>query len=360
MTSRHRERSGAPKERSQGSSVIADNWLHCNSCYQVPSATKQMTFFFTSCGHVICAKCSKRDPTTNTPSRMETCRACKRRATFTEVNRHLARDQQQYFRHPKDIATEFLNTLKKVIEFQGYHRQRLHRHREDQIARTTKFAKAAQAEVLKLKEATRQAQAERDHFRAEAERAVAQAHQTEKKLAEARAEIERMNRQTQSRKRDHSGSRPPAANSGGPRPKHVIQTPTYMAEQRGGAGYPHLNGNTPISTISMNNVPLSTPLENGVNVFVNNESLRLEESPQVAACGGAPQHARPPRPRRPAVQAGQNERRQRILLQDLRPARAPPTPFSSLSIRLIVVISAPPAFSLLVGRRLCSVLFVYA
>jgi hypothetical protein len=108
------------------------DWLHCNCCFKTPAQAKA-SFFITSCGHVVCSKCAKKNLHTTTPTTADICRACKKKATLTEVNRTLPKEQQIFFRDPKDLQTEYAANMKKVVEFQSYHRSRLAKHRETQV-----------------------------------------------------------------------------------------------------------------------------------------------------------------------------------------------------------------------------------
>ena len=64
----------------------------------------------------------------------EICRLCKKPTKFVEINRNLGREHQLLFRKPADMVNEFVTQIKKVMEFQTYHRQRLQKHREDQVS----------------------------------------------------------------------------------------------------------------------------------------------------------------------------------------------------------------------------------
>ncbi|KAI6205700.1 RING-type domain-containing protein [Aphelenchoides besseyi] len=263
----------AASQNSEQSNSPQNDWVHCNACFTRPSNAKPMNFCVTTCGHIICNKCMKKNLGSTTPSKSDTCRACKRRTTFMEVNRHLNRDYLVYFRNPRDLATEFAATIKKVLDFQNYHRTRLQRYRDDDHVRYVKYVKAAKAEVEKMKERQRSITADRDKYKEQNERYRQEASELERKYNEIQDELERMKRLN--RKREFASPKPPT--SAMPRPKHpTVQNTNFHADTRMNT---HLNGNTPLTTPSMGGVPMSTPMDRAISGFENpNDSLNLEKN----------------------------------------------------------------------------------
>uniref|UniRef100_A0A914R747 RING-type domain-containing protein n=1 Tax=Parascaris equorum TaxID=6256 RepID=A0A914R747_PAREQ len=79
------------------------DWLHCNVCLRLPREETDVPFFFTSCGHVLCGKCSNTDV-------------------------------QIFFRDPKDLVKRYVDNVIAVLDFQNGHRSRLNKAQLEQVS----------------------------------------------------------------------------------------------------------------------------------------------------------------------------------------------------------------------------------
>uniref|UniRef100_A0A0M3HUH6 RING-type domain-containing protein n=1 Tax=Ascaris lumbricoides TaxID=6252 RepID=A0A0M3HUH6_ASCLU len=121
-------------------------WVHCNVCYRLPSQNNKVSFYLTSCGHLLCSNC-------NNVEKSKHCPVCKRRATVLELNRNLRADLQIFFRNPKDLLQQYLKNLKDVLTFQSTQRSRLNKARRTQQSKIAKLAANARAQLKKKADA---------------------------------------------------------------------------------------------------------------------------------------------------------------------------------------------------------------
>lgn len=116
-------------------------WLHCNKC-RLLAGNNSTGFWFTSCGHLICAKCHKSgiiipsftmyhtNKTSNIPYLAEVtkgiCIVCKKsNVSSIPLLQHTRNDILNLFRQPQDLLTEYTNKTKRVMGFQQNQCQQL-------------------------------------------------------------------------------------------------------------------------------------------------------------------------------------------------------------------------------------------
>jgi hypothetical protein len=191
-----------------------------------------------------------------------------------EVNRTLASEHQLFFRTPKELLSEFSTNLKKVIEFQNYHRTRLSKHRDEQLAKASKFVKGAQAEITKHKEREKEMISERDMYKTKCEEQAKVISNLEQQVAHYKTQASQAKRNQQT----------PNRAKGQPSMKLTANTntTTFYSESRPF----NLNGSTPLSGISLTGIPTSTPIDQEMNLFGGGVDNDLESSPVVVSGGG--------------------------------------------------------------------------
>ncbi|GFG29789.1 hypothetical protein Cfor_11505 [Coptotermes formosanus] len=111
------------------------DWIHCNSCYLLPSQSKGKKFSLTSCGHVYCEDCVKPDGT-------KTCAVCGNAFTMTPLTSELSADIQEYFRNPEEVLKRAL----QIMTFQEGHRSRITAYFNNVVLKY----KAAKLEIMRL------------------------------------------------------------------------------------------------------------------------------------------------------------------------------------------------------------------
>lgn len=111
------------------------DWIHCNSCYLLPTQSKGKKFLLTSCGHVYCENCVKSDG----PKK---CQICGNTFTMIPLTSDLNADIQEYFRTPEDMLKRAL----QIMTFQEGHRSRITAYFNSVILKY----KAAKQEIMRL------------------------------------------------------------------------------------------------------------------------------------------------------------------------------------------------------------------
>nr|CAD2194172.1 unnamed protein product [Meloidogyne enterolobii] len=93
-----------------------NEWFHCNKCFLV--GTNDSQFWFTSCGHIICAECKKNGNLLL--GQKGICVVCSKQETsIMMVNKNMKPDLIHLFRPPKDLLIEFTSKIKTTVEFQN-------------------------------------------------------------------------------------------------------------------------------------------------------------------------------------------------------------------------------------------------
>uniref|UniRef100_A0A914YFT8 RING-type domain-containing protein n=1 Tax=Panagrolaimus superbus TaxID=310955 RepID=A0A914YFT8_9BILA len=203
------------------------DWVHCNHCLRLPGA--QNTFFLTSCSHILCQKCSRQDELLQTQTQ-HTCVVCNNKIKIVEINRNLRPDMMLYFKNPKELATQYLQNIKSVIDFQDKQRAHFSKAQQDKYNKAIKFAKECQVSLKKKSACEKQIIQEKNNLADENERNKVMIKELQEKMAEQSREIERLCKNN---------------------------TPRSASQKR----YPSLNGNTPIRPLSFSDVPHSTPID---------------------------------------------------------------------------------------------------
>ncbi|KAF7637355.1 RING-type domain-containing protein [Meloidogyne graminicola] len=215
-----------------------NEWFHCNKCFLSGENNENETFWFTSCGHIICTNCKKNGNLLI--GQKGICVVCSKHETSViMVNKNMRPDLVHLFQPPKDLVMEYAKKLKTAVEFQNAHRQRLFKHIREKYNKVSKFAKAAQIEFAKRVEREKNLLAERNQVKIELDGTKDYVRQLEKILADRDQEIHRLKR-----------TKSPSSNK---------RTSPNMKGRMG--GYPSLNGNTPISRVSFFGCTTSTPNE---------------------------------------------------------------------------------------------------
>lgn len=206
------------------------DWVHCNHCLRLPA--QQNTFFLTSCSHILCQKCSHQDEPVQTQAQL-TCAICSVKAKFIEINRNLRPEMQLYFKNPKDLASQYIQNLRSVIDFQDKQRAHHLKAQQEKYNKAVKYAKELQTVMKKKSAAEKQILQEKNIVADENEKHKARIREMEEKMAEQAREIERLSKSN---------------------------TPKSSSQKR----YPSLNGNTPIRPLSFADVPHSTPIDGNI------------------------------------------------------------------------------------------------
>ncbi|XGW12429.1 hypothetical protein V3C99_013270 [Haemonchus contortus] len=169
---------------------MGSDWIHCNACGRQPA--QGVVYFISSCGHIICQKCSS---TANKPDGCGSeslCPFCNKKCTFVEINRNLHPDLQILFRNPKEIATMYMKKLSQVLEFQSSNRTRLAKIISDRERKAVKFAHLAQDEIKKHIELKNKAAKEHLRLKCELDMERMRCRELETKLAEHEKQIEEL------------------------------------------------------------------------------------------------------------------------------------------------------------------------
>jgi hypothetical protein len=111
------------------------DWIHCNSCYLLPTQSKGKKFSLTSCGHVYCEDCVK-------PDGPKKCAVCGNHFTMTPLTSELSADIQEYFRNPEEVLKRAL----QIMTFQEGHRSRITAYFNSVVLKY----KAAKVEIMRL------------------------------------------------------------------------------------------------------------------------------------------------------------------------------------------------------------------
>lgn len=111
------------------------DWIHCNSCYLLPTQSKGKKFSLTSCGHVYCENCVKPDDT-------KKCAICGNTFNMIPLTSELSADIQEYFRTPEDV----LKRAQQIMTFQEGHRSRITAYFNNVVLKY----KAAKQEIMRL------------------------------------------------------------------------------------------------------------------------------------------------------------------------------------------------------------------
>uniref|UniRef100_A0AC34FQR3 RING-type domain-containing protein n=1 Tax=Panagrolaimus sp. ES5 TaxID=591445 RepID=A0AC34FQR3_9BILA len=206
------------------------DWVYCNQCLRAPGA--QSNFYLTSCSHILCQKCSNQGEPLQTQAQ-QTCVVCNAKAKFVEINRNLRADMMIYFKSPKDLATQYLQNLKSVIDFQDKQRAHYLKMHQERYNKAVKFAKECQVTLKKKSASEKQILQDKNLLADENEKNKAMIKELQEKMAEQAREIERLCKNN---------------------------TPKSSSQKR----YPSLNGNTPIRPLSFSDVPHSTPIDGAI------------------------------------------------------------------------------------------------
>jgi len=228
------------------------DFVHCNVCYTCPSnaSSQQLVFYFSSCGHLFCVKCLKKDNGINaTPVTRDnaTCRVCNKTCAYLEINRDLKPEVMMFFRNPRDLATQYMQNMKSVLDFQSQQRSRLQKHAQEKTNKAMKYVKMAQSEVSKRAEMEKRFVAERSQFKSELEKQTERTKTLEAMVAERDVELHQL------------------------RQKLAAKSKTSRASSI----FPSLNGATPINTLSFLGCATSTPINNEMDLF---EDMQLDRA----------------------------------------------------------------------------------
>lgn len=86
-------------------------WLHCNACGMTPGS--KVIYKITSCLHVLCQNCQKKDP--------GKCPLCRNACQCVELNSNMPANIKELFMDPTLLARNIFNTVKATLEFQKFH-----------------------------------------------------------------------------------------------------------------------------------------------------------------------------------------------------------------------------------------------
>uniref|UniRef100_A0A915CTM1 Uncharacterized protein n=1 Tax=Ditylenchus dipsaci TaxID=166011 RepID=A0A915CTM1_9BILA len=184
-------------------------------CHQ-SSAVFLLQFLWTS----VLRNCLKRENNVNsTPATDQILVKC-------------APEIQMFFRSPRDLATQYSQNMKSVLDFQSQHRASLQKHNNEKATKAMKIERSFAAERKKLK--------------SEIEKQVEHSKAIESLLAERDLELHQMRQKLAS-----------SSKSG-----------------RASNMFPSLNGATPIHTLSFLGCATSTPINNDMDLFNNRPTGR--------------------------------------------------------------------------------------
>lgn len=90
------------------------DWVHCNTCYITPLLSSDKCFFLTSCGHIICSVCKKRE-------QKGRCCTCRKTCNFVELKKPLPPQVDIWMNDPINSIIK----IKNVVKFQDLNRKKM-------------------------------------------------------------------------------------------------------------------------------------------------------------------------------------------------------------------------------------------
>jgi len=217
------------------------HWIHCNVCAALPSKSPDVVFYIGSCGHPICEKCLPENGVMSLRSQRDVsgqCRVCNKNSSYKPINRDLPRTIQIFFQSPSTLAEKQCKQLQAVTKFQAEQQTRFYKNvqmKQNMINHQMQcLVKRTQVDAKTIEQKNREIEALRQHT-SELEQRLKKEMQENKSARETL--VKHMSQS------DRSSSRP----------------------------YPSLNGPTPMSTVSFENVVSSTPLQRNTNIFPSDD-----------------------------------------------------------------------------------------
>nr|XP_033780890.1 RING finger protein 212B isoform X3 [Geotrypetes seraphini] len=87
------------------------DWFHCNQCFR----REGTAFFVTSCGHILCQNCAKRDQ----------CGICENACKYLALSDNMKPQEKMYFKGLKETALKYFDHISQVASFQKQQTERL-------------------------------------------------------------------------------------------------------------------------------------------------------------------------------------------------------------------------------------------
>ncbi|VDL71338.1 unnamed protein product [Nippostrongylus brasiliensis] len=181
---------------------MVSDWIHCNACWRQPA--QGVVYFFTSCGHIICQKCTLSNGTPD-GQQSASCSHCNKKCALIEINRNLRPELQVLFRNPKELATQYMKTLSQVLEFQASNRARLSSHISEREKKYIKYNLLAKEEIKRRIELENKAVKEHMRLKCELDMERMRCRDLEAKVAEQEKQIEELRKGSPAIARSDSG-----------------------------------------------------------------------------------------------------------------------------------------------------------
>nr|XP_033780887.1 RING finger protein 212B isoform X2 [Geotrypetes seraphini] len=91
--------------------LVGMDWFHCNQCFR----REGTAFFVTSCGHILCQNCAKRDQ----------CGICENACKYLALSDNMKPQEKMYFKGLKETALKYFDHISQVASFQKQQTERL-------------------------------------------------------------------------------------------------------------------------------------------------------------------------------------------------------------------------------------------
>ncbi|KAK6029527.1 zinc finger, C3HC4 type, partial [Ostertagia ostertagi] len=169
---------------------MGSDWIHCNACGRQPA--QGVVYFISSCGHIVCQKCSTSTNAADGKGAESLCPSCNKKCSLVEINRNLRPELQMLFRNPKDLATQYMKNLSQVLDFQSSNRARLSKIINEREKKAVKFAHSAQEEIKRRIDLENKAAKEHMRVKCELDMERMRCRELEAKLAEQEERIKEL------------------------------------------------------------------------------------------------------------------------------------------------------------------------
>ncbi|XP_029437883.1 RING finger protein 212B isoform X1 [Rhinatrema bivittatum] len=122
--------------------LVGMDWFHCNQCFR----REGTAFFVTSCGHILCQNCAKRDH----------CGVCETACKYLALSDNMKPQEKMYFKGLKETALKYFDHIAQVASFQKQQTERLISFYKKELA---EVQAAVQEALLKISSQDRELKA---------------------------------------------------------------------------------------------------------------------------------------------------------------------------------------------------------
>lgn len=149
------------------------DWLHCNKCLKFPDPDKH-PYMLRKCGHIFCQNCLTT----------EKCLVCDKIGPSVEIDQRIPQEVRMYFQNPKELLAQYIKNMCCVLDFQGMHRNRLQKMRQERQKQAMKMVMVAQLQLKKGTERERKDKRDKEKLLEEVKRLRRYCDQLEKRAEE--------------------------------------------------------------------------------------------------------------------------------------------------------------------------------